>query len=165
MLAKLIHYKFMVILIAAALVIALGGIFAATLSASPVDILGSDRDGEREGMATGTLRALESAQLPNAPCSGGPAVDGITFDECYVHNFTAGGDPKTRRRFWDMLYEMSGEGKTSFVTTHYMEEAERCTKLGFIFNGELIAIGTPAEVKSGNETLEEAFLRLTRDRL
>jgi ABC-2 type transport system ATP-binding protein len=78
---------------------------------------------------------------------------------------TAGVDPMIRRQFWDMLYRLSDEGRTSFVTTHYMEEAERCTKLGFIFNGDIIALGTPAEVKAGVATLEEAFLKLTRDRL
>ncbi len=78
---------------------------------------------------------------------------------------TAGVDPKVRRHFWEMLYEMAEQGKTSLVTTHYMEEAERCTKLGFIFNGEIIALGTPAEVKAGAATLEEAFLKLTRERL
>jgi len=78
---------------------------------------------------------------------------------------TAGVDPKVRRHFWEMLYEMAEQGRTSLVTTHYMEEAERCTKLGFIFNGEIIALGTPAEVKAGAVTLEEAFLNLTRERL
>ncbi len=78
---------------------------------------------------------------------------------------TAGVDPITRRSFWDMLYDMAKKGRTSFVTTHYMEEAERCTKLGFIYNGRIIAMGTPAEVKAGASTLEEAFLKLTRERL
>jgi ABC-2 type transport system ATP-binding protein len=75
---------------------------------------------------------------------------------------TAGVDPKTRREFWDSLYKMAERGRTSFVTTHYMEEAERCTKLGFIFNGDIIAMGAPAEIKNPGETLEDAFLRLTR---
>ena len=75
---------------------------------------------------------------------------------------TAGVDPITRRAFWDTLYDLADRGRTSFVTTHYMEEAERCTKLGFIYNGNIIAFGTPAEVKGKDEALEEAFLRLTR---
>lgn len=86
-------------------------------------------------------------------------------DLIFLDEPTAGVDPLIRRQFWDMLYRLSDEGRTSFVTTHYMEEAERCTKLGFIFNGDIIALGTPAEVKSGAATLEEAFLKLTRDRL
>jgi ABC-2 type transport system ATP-binding protein len=75
---------------------------------------------------------------------------------------TAGVDPITRKAFWDDLYGMAERGRTSFVTTHYMEEAERCTKLGFIYNGDIIAFGTPAEVKMQDESLEEVFLRLTR---
>jgi ABC-2 type transport system ATP-binding protein len=77
---------------------------------------------------------------------------------------TAGVDPITRNSFWDMLYDMAERGRTSFVTTHYMEEAERCNRLGFIFNGKLIALGTPAAIKGPDATLEEAFLRLTREK-
>lgn len=77
---------------------------------------------------------------------------------------TAGVDPITRKSFWDMLYDMAARGRTSFVTTHYMEEAERCHRLGFIFNGDIIALGTPAEIKGSDDTLEEAFLRLTREK-
>lgn len=75
---------------------------------------------------------------------------------------TAGVDPITRKNFWDMLNDMAERGRTSFVTTHYMEEAERCDRLGFIFNGKIIALGTPAAIKGPDATLEEAFLRLTR---
>lgn len=74
---------------------------------------------------------------------------------------TAGVDPITRKNFWTMLYEMAGRGRTSFVTTHYMEEAERCSHIGFIYNGKIISLGTPDEVKAGARTLEEAFLRFT----
>ena len=74
---------------------------------------------------------------------------------------TAGVDPITRKNFWTMLYEMADRGRTSFVTTHYMEEAERCSHLGFIYNGKIISLGTPDEVKAGAQTLEEAFLRFT----
>jgi ABC-2 type transport system ATP-binding protein len=60
---------------------------------------------------------------------------------------TSGVDPISRRSFWELIYRLSGEGVTVFVTTHYMEEAECCDRLGFIFGGELIALGTPAELK------------------
>ena len=60
---------------------------------------------------------------------------------------TSGVDPISRRSFWELIYRMAGEGVTVFVTTHYMEEAECCDRLGFIFGGELIALGTPAELK------------------
>jgi ABC-2 type transport system ATP-binding protein len=60
---------------------------------------------------------------------------------------TSGVDPISRRSFWELIYRLSGEGVTIFVTTHYMEEAECCDRLGFIFGGELIALGTPAQLK------------------
>ncbi|MCB9422477.1 MAG: ABC transporter ATP-binding protein [Ardenticatenaceae bacterium] len=60
---------------------------------------------------------------------------------------TAGVDPISRRDFWDLLYVLSGEGKTIFVTTHYMDEAEHCHRLAFIQNGRLAAIGSPEEIK------------------
>jgi ABC-2 type transport system ATP-binding protein len=60
---------------------------------------------------------------------------------------TSGVDPASRRRFWDLIYELSGRGVTVFVTTHYMDEAEYCDRLGLIYRGELIALGTPRELK------------------
>jgi ABC-2 type transport system ATP-binding protein len=60
---------------------------------------------------------------------------------------TAGVDPVSRRIFWDLLYKMVAEGITVFVTTHYMDEAERCHRLAFIQRGKLIAEGSPAEIK------------------
>ncbi|MGD2048209.1 MAG: ABC transporter ATP-binding protein [Chloroflexota bacterium] len=60
---------------------------------------------------------------------------------------TAGVDPISRREFWDLLYFFSGEGRTIFVTTHYMDEAEHCHRLSFIQNGRLVALGSPEEIK------------------
>lgn len=60
---------------------------------------------------------------------------------------TSGVDPMSRRTFWDLIYEMAGQGVTVFVTTHYMEEAEYCDRLGLIYRGELVALGTPTEMK------------------
>ena len=60
---------------------------------------------------------------------------------------TAGIDPVTRKLLWDDFYALSAEGKTLFVTTHYMEEAERCHKLAFIAEGKMIAEGTPKSIK------------------
>jgi ABC-2 type transport system ATP-binding protein len=59
---------------------------------------------------------------------------------------TAGVDPKARRDFWDQLHSLSARGITVLVSTHYMDEAERCHKLGYILNGRLLAQGTAAEV-------------------
>jgi ABC-2 type transport system ATP-binding protein len=60
---------------------------------------------------------------------------------------TAGVDPISRRAFWDLLYNLSAQGTTIFVTTHYMDEAERCQDLAFILEGRIIAQGTPQEIK------------------
>jgi ABC-2 type transport system ATP-binding protein len=60
---------------------------------------------------------------------------------------TAGVDPISRREFWNLLYLLSGEGRTIFVTTHYMDEAEHCHRLSFIQDGRLVAIGSPEEIK------------------
>lgn len=61
---------------------------------------------------------------------------------------TAGVDPISRREFWDLLYLLSNEGKTIFVTTHYLDEAEHCHRLAFIQNGRLVAWGSPEEIKA-----------------
>ncbi len=61
---------------------------------------------------------------------------------------TSGVDPLSRRAFWDLIYSLSEQGVTIFVTTHYMEEAEYCDRLGLIYRGELVALGTPSELKA-----------------
>ena len=61
---------------------------------------------------------------------------------------TAGVDPVGRREIWDLIYSLQGKGMTLFVTTHYMEEAERCNRIGFIHSGRLVALGTPADLKA-----------------
>jgi ABC-2 type transport system ATP-binding protein len=61
---------------------------------------------------------------------------------------TSGVDPISRRQFWDLIYEFSGKGITIFVTTHYMDEAEYCDRIGLIYRGELIALGTPEVLKT-----------------
>jgi ABC-2 type transport system ATP-binding protein len=59
---------------------------------------------------------------------------------------TAGVDPVSRRDFWDQIHRIAAEGTTVLVTTHYMDEAERCHRLAFIFGGVLLATGTPSEI-------------------
>ncbi len=72
---------------------------------------------------------------------------------------TSGVDPISRRMFWDLIYDMTGKGITVFVTTHYMDEAEYCDRIGLIYRGELITLGTPDELK--REHMKETVLEIT----
>jgi ABC-2 type transport system ATP-binding protein len=69
---------------------------------------------------------------------------------------TSGVDPAARRQFWDLIYSLARQGVTVLVTTHYMEESEYCDRLGIIYRGELIALGTPTELKTRH--MSEAVL-------
>ncbi|MCC6488558.1 MAG: ABC transporter ATP-binding protein [Candidatus Hydrogenedentes bacterium] len=62
---------------------------------------------------------------------------------------TSGVDPLSRRRFWDLIYELAERGVTVFVSTHYMEEAEYCDRLALIYRGKMVALGSPLELKTG----------------
>lgn len=73
---------------------------------------------------------------------------------------TVGIDPVLRKSIWNELYKLNENGTTIIVTTHVMDEAEKCHELGMIRDGRLIALGTPQEIKesSNSATIEEAFL-------
>ncbi len=75
---------------------------------------------------------------------------------------TSGVDPISRRQFWDLIYQLSSEGVTVFVTTHYMDEAEYCDRLALIYRGELIAQGTPEKLK--HEAMHEDVLEVNCQR-
>lgn len=75
---------------------------------------------------------------------------------------TSGVDPIARRGFWDLIRRLSAAGRTVFVTTHYMDEAEYCHRLALMYRGRIIALGAPAELKAwlGLPSLEEVFVAL-----
>ncbi|WP_144461632.1 ABC transporter ATP-binding protein [Siminovitchia fortis] len=73
---------------------------------------------------------------------------------------TVGIDPVLRKSVWEAFHQLKDEGKTLIVTTHVMDEAEKCDRLGLMREGQLIAVGTPEELKqkTNSSTIEEAFL-------
>lgn len=73
---------------------------------------------------------------------------------------TAGIDPVARRELWNLIFKLSGRGVTFFVTTHYMDEAERCSHVGYIYFSKLIVCGTPNELKALPDIVPEHTTRL-----
>ncbi len=71
---------------------------------------------------------------------------------------TAGVDPVLRKEIWEVLKNLSQQGITLFITTHYMEEAEKCHSLGFIFDGKLMAVDTPEHFQSSGKSLEDVYI-------
>jgi len=76
---------------------------------------------------------------------------------------TSGVDPISRRSFWSLIQQMGEKGVTTFVTTHYMDEAEYCGRLALIYQGRIIALGTPSELKL--KTLSQGVLEVDCDPL
>lgn len=77
---------------------------------------------------------------------------------------TAGVSPVARMRFWQLIQQLTERGKTVFVTTHYMDEAENCNRVVLMRSGELIAIGTPNELKK-RTFLKQMYLLILKDSL
>jgi ABC-2 type transport system ATP-binding protein len=77
---------------------------------------------------------------------------------------TAGVDPAARRAFWKSIYDLAAQGTTILVTTHYMDEAERCQRLAFLSRSHLIGLGTVQEILTqfGQPTIEDVFIELQK---
>jgi len=75
---------------------------------------------------------------------------------------TGGVDPEARRNFWDLIYHLAQQGKTIFVTTHYMDEAEYCNRVSIMNQGEIIALGSPKalKLKYGKASMQDVFIYL-----
>ena len=110
----------------------------------------------RLSQAAGTLSGGWKQRLALA-CATAHHPDLVFLDEP-----TAGVDPAARRTFWEIIYALAKRGTTIIVTTHYMDEAERCERLAFLSRGHLIAVGTPASVTEhfGQPTIEDVFIML-----
>jgi len=75
---------------------------------------------------------------------------------------TSGVDPIARRGFWDLIYQLSEAGRTVFVSTHYMEEAEYCHRVALMYRGRVIALGSPNELKDKLKvsSMEDVFIAM-----
>ncbi|MBI3611466.1 MAG: ABC transporter ATP-binding protein [Nitrospirae bacterium] len=83
-------------------------------------------------------------------------------DVVFLDEPTAGIDPVSRRTMWDYFYGLAEREKTLFVTTHYMEEAERCHRIGFIWNGRLAALDSPYRIRTGFNAHEIVTIQTVR---
>jgi ABC-2 type transport system ATP-binding protein len=77
---------------------------------------------------------------------------------------TSGVDPQVRRNFWDIIYERANEGKTIFVTTHFMDEAEYCNRVLIMNEGQTIALDNPRHLKTslGLSSMQDVFITLVK---
>jgi ABC-2 type transport system ATP-binding protein len=85
-------------------------------------------------------------------------------DVVFLDDPPGGVAPATRRQFWEMIYAAASGGRTIFVTTHYMDEAEYCDRISIMVAGKIAALGTPSELKEqfAAKSMDEVFLRLVR---
>lgn len=85
-------------------------------------------------------------------------------DLLFLDEPTVGVDPELRFAFWNHFHELKKRGTTILITTHYMDEARRCDRIGFMRRGNLIAEGKPTELleKAGTDSLEDAFMEFSR---
>ena len=129
-----------------------------SLADSLLDELGlADRQKEKVARYSGGMaqRVMIARALMHEP------------DVLFLDEPTSGVDPVTRREFWSHINGMVQKGVTVMVTTHFMDEAEYCDRIGLVFRGQMIAVGTPDELKSRavtrehpDPTMEDAFVAL-----
>ena len=86
-------------------------------------------------------------------------------DIVFLDEPTGGVDPSTRRKFWEMIYRASSEGMTVFVTTHYLDEAEYCSRISIMVDGRITALDSPAGLKRQYHvgTMDEVFRIVAKD--
>jgi ABC-2 type transport system ATP-binding protein len=113
---------------------------------------------ERAGQLAGTMSGGWKQRLALA-CATAHRPSMLFLDEP-----TAGVDPASRRLLWQWVYGLAKQGTTILVTTHYMDEAERCERLAFLSRGHLIAVGTVGQVLTqfAQPTIEDVFIELQR---
>lgn len=114
--------------------------------------------GDRRDQLAGTLSGGWKQRLALG-CATSHEPEMLFLDEP-----TAGVDPAARRAFWKTIYQLAEGGTTILVTTHYMDEAERCQRLAFLSRGHLIGVGTVAEIlkQFAQPTIEDVFIELQR---
>jgi ABC-2 type transport system ATP-binding protein len=113
---------------------------------------------QRVGQLVGTLSGGWKQRVALA-CATAHHPELVFLDEP-----TAGVDPAARRIFWELIYQLAAGGTTIVVTTHYMDEAARCQRLGFMSRGRLIADGTQEEIlrQFAQPSVEDVFVELQR---
>jgi ABC-2 type transport system ATP-binding protein len=121
----------------------------------------------------------DEARMRTRDLSGG-WLQRLAFECAFVHHPpvvfldepTSGVDPISRKRFWNTIAALAQAGTTVFVTTHFMDEAEHCDRIAFLYEGEIIAMGSPEELKrdilhetGAASTLENVFVELIERRV
>jgi ABC-2 type transport system ATP-binding protein len=134
------------------------GLRGAARAARIAELLDTLELAERADQLAGTLSGGWKQRLALA-CATAHRPQMLFLDEP-----TAGVDPMARRRFWEIIRGLAALGTTILVTTHYMDEAERCDRLAFLSRGHLIALATPREILAqfGRPSIEDVFIELQR---